>query len=366
MNYLSIYRKYRPLVFAEVLGQEAIVKILKEASRQNRFAHAYIFAGPRGTGKTTLARLIAKSANCENKKEDGEPCNLCLSCSEINEGKSLDIVEIDGASNRGIDEIRNLKENVRFSPLSGRYKIFIIDEVHMLTKDAFNALLKTLEEPPSYVIFILATTEIERIPATIRSRAQQFYFKQASLTQIVEKIRTIAEKEKIKISNEALNLIAVSAEGSFRDAESLLDQLLILGDRDIVLKDVEDLIGRIGFDRLVKFAEMIFKNDLNGVLEELNQIHDGGYNIIQFTKDLIHYFRRTAVLKFDPKMANLLKKELSEDYLAIIIEHSRLFKETHLKFLKDLLNAYSQMRYSQFPIIPLEIALVENLKAENR
>ena len=222
---LAIYRKYRPATFESLLGQDLTVKILKEAAREDRLAHAYLLAGPRGTGKTTSARLIAKIANCEtrandgNFKKKGEPCNKCGPCNEINEGRGLDVIEIDAASNRGIDEIRNLKESVRVSPASFRRKVFIIDEAHMLTKDAFNALLKTLEEPPPYVIIILATTEPDKIPATISSRTQQFYFKRALVNQIVGKLEEIAKKEKIQVSNEALELIAASAEGSFRDAE---------------------------------------------------------------------------------------------------------------------------------------------------
>ena len=227
---LAIYRKYRPRIFEDLLGQELISQILKNAASQNKFSHAYLFSGPRGSGKTTAARLISKTANCRTRQTDaafaklGEPCNHCAACAEIDRGQALDVVEIDAASNRGIDEIRNLKESVRLSPTSFPKKIFIIDECHMLTKEAFNALLKTLEEPPEHVIFILATTEFEKIPATIVSRTQQFHFKKIPLMRIFDKLKKIAKSEKMEISTGALELIAASAEGSFRDAESLLDQ----------------------------------------------------------------------------------------------------------------------------------------------
>ncbi len=365
---LALYRKYRPKILSDLLGQDVIVEVLKNAAKTDKLAHAYLFFGPRGSGKTTAARLLAKIANCEKRQNDkkfkilGEPCNECRICPEIDDGRSLDVIEIDAASNRGIDEIRNLKEGIRVSPSSSKYKVYIIDEVHQLTKEAFNALLKTLEEPPAHAIFILATTEYEKMPATIVSRVQRFHFKRLPLMILVEKLKSIAKAEKISADKEALELIAASAEGSFRDAESLLDQIASLEDK-ITLESVETILGRVGFSKTNQMAEALIKNNPETALDYLFKINEAGYNLTQFNKDLIHYFRRVLALKFSPALENEFKKELTETELKEIKKHSQAADEKKLiNLIKSLIRAYTEMRYSPFPIAPLEVAIIENLK----
>ncbi len=371
MPHLAIYLKYRPATFEDLLGQETIVKILKEEAKQDRLSHAYIFSGPRGTGKTTSARLIAKIANCEKRatdatfREKGEPCNACGTCTAIDEGKALDVIEIDGASNRGVDEIRNLKESIRTSPSASRFKVYIIDEAHMLTKDAWNALLKTLEEPPAYVVIILATTEIEKVPATISSRAQKFYFKLVPREKIVEKLTKIAKEENVKIAPEALDLIADYAEGSFRDSESLLDQMVSFGDNKVDMEEIEKAIGKIGFDKINSFAEMLIGGDVSAALGFVAEVADGGYNLSQFLRDVIQHLRRILVLRASPQMEAAFKKEMMAEHLAKLVAQSKNFKQTHVTLLKTLIEAYGEMRYSQFPRIPLEVAIVEGLEKTN-
>ena len=364
----ALYRKYRPATFDDLMGQDLISRMLREAGRQDKLSHAYLFAGPRGTGKTTTARLVSKLANCEKRRADkkfaskGEPCNACVTCTETDEGRNLDVIEIDAASTRGIDDIRDLKENVRVAPHGGRFKVFIIDEAHQLTKDAWNALLKTLEEPPEHVILILATTESEKVPATILSRTQQYHFKHISLQILVKKLQMIAKEEKIDISPDALELVASSAEGSFRDAESLLGQLITFGGEKIALKDVEMMVGKVGFDTLALFATALLEKDVARALEQLSSLFDYGYNINQFTKDLIEYIRRVAVLRYNPEMKAVFVRELLADHVSQLEKHAKLFEDKHITLLKSLITAYGQMRYSQFPIIPLEVAIIESLK----
>ena len=365
---LAIYRKYRPKKLSELLGQEHIIEVLRNSARQNRFAHAYLFYGSRGSGKTTTARVLAKLVNCEKRAEDekfrekGEPCNECRACTEIDSGHALDVVEIDASSNRGIDEIRDLKESVKLSPIYLSKKVFIIDEVHMLTREAFNALLKTLEEPPAHAIFILATTEYEKLPATISSRTQKFNFKKLPIGEILKKLIGVAKIEKIKISEDALELIASLGEGSLRDAESLLDQIASM-DSDIELKDVEKIVGKIGYKKTAELSGLMLSGDLEKTLSYLLQINEEGYNLVQLTKDLIHYLRRALALNLSPKVEGFYKKELTGDNLEILKKHSVLVNpEKHIRLIKSLIDSYSEMRYSPFPIAPLEVAIIENLK----
>lgn len=365
---LAMYRKYRPRVFADLLGQPHVVTVLQNAARENKIAHAYLLYGSRGSGKTTAARLIAKIANCETRAQDkefrkkGEPCNRCRPCAEIDSGRALDIIEIDAASNRGVDEIRTLKEGIVLSPTSYKYKVFIIDEAHQLTKDAWNALLKTLEEPPAHAILILATTEMEKVPATIVSRTQKFHFHKIALSEILKKLSGIVAAEKMRVDADALELIAATAEGSFRDAESLLDQLTALKET-VDLESVEKIIGRVGLARVAALAESIFKNDLSGALEYLEKINNDGHNIVDLGKELIHYIRRVLSLKFDPNLKALFAEQFTDRELQHFEKHAATVNpEKHLALLKSLIRAYGEMRYSPFPSIPLEVAIIENLK----
>jgi len=367
---LALYRKYRPKTLDDLLGQENTVQIIKNAAGQNRFAHAYLFYGSRGTGKTTTARLIAKLLNCEKRHEDskfreqGEPCNECKSCIEIDRNNSLDVIEIDAASNRGIDEIRNLKENIQVAPVGGHYKVYIVDEVHMLTGPAFNALLKTLEEPPAHVVFVLATTEYEKLPATITSRTQRFVFKRATKSVILSKLESIAKAEKIKIDADALELLAAAGEGSFRDAESLLDQIAGSGEK-INLALAEKLTGRVGFKKVEQLTNLIIKSEAGGILKVLAEMQEEGHNVVQLTRDLIHYLRRVISLKLNPELRESFQTELTKDELENLKKFADLAdSEKIIVLIKALIRAYTEMRYSPFAIVPLEIALIESLNKQ--
>jgi DNA polymerase III subunit gamma/tau len=363
----ALYRKYRPQKLDEVLGQETNVEILKNAAKAGRLGQAYIFYGPRGTGKTSTARLMAKLLNCEKRRTDpafaklGEPCNACRECKEIDAQTSFDVIEIDAASNRGIDEIRNLKESIKTAPASAEHKVYIIDEAHMLTGAAFNALLKTLEEPPRHAAIILATTEFEKLPPTITSRAQRFVFKKLAKATMVEKLAEIAKKEKIKIDAPALELIAAAAEGSFRDAITLLDQIASLAS-SITLAEAERITGRTGLRKVHDLAEKIIKKDTKGSLAAVVELSDEGHNLVQFTKDLIHYLRKVLSLKVNPALETIFEKDLTKEELAAVKKLSASADPASLvKIEHALIRAYSEMRYSPFAAIPLEVMLVEEL-----
>jgi len=286
MTYKAIPRKYRPQKFSQVVGQEFITETLKNAVKSGRLAHAYIFAGPRGVGKTTTARIVAKAVNCENPA-DGEPCNRCSQCAEITRGSHPDVIEIDAASNRGIDQIRELRESVHYLPARGRKKVYIIDEFHMLTKEAFNALLKTLEEPPEHALFILATTEIDKIPATILSRCQKFIFRRVPQELLVKTLARICQNEGVEYEEEALRLIALSSEGCVRDAESLLEQAVALGNGKVETAKVSEFLGILTGRQVRELLRLGFKGDKEELFKRLRKLEEEGYNPVFVVKQLL-------------------------------------------------------------------------------
>ena len=354
MSYLVLALKYRPQTFDEIVGQEHVSKTLKNAITSGKVAHAYLFSGPRGIGKTTTARILAKALNCKESPTP-QPCNKCTSCVEIVRGSSIDVLEIDGASNRGIDEIRALRENVKFAPVSSRYKIYIIDEAHQITHDAFNALLKTLEEPPRHVIFMLATTQPERIPSTILSRCQRFSFKLIPQKKIFDRLNYIVGKEKLKIEKETLNLIAYRGEGSLRDAQSLLDQVIsYAGNKKIGLEETNFILGVLPFERLVEFSDLIAEHKAKEILSLIDEITESGYNLHQFIKDMRQHFRNMLLIKVAGENTKIL--QLPDKHLEILLKKGGQFTEENLVRIIDLLSkTYESMKWSEQPRLVIEV-----------
>ncbi|MBF0523256.1 MAG: DNA polymerase III subunit gamma/tau [Candidatus Omnitrophica bacterium] len=339
MSYLVLARKYRPQTFADVIGQDHITEILKKAVESNRVAHAYLFCGPRGIGKTSCARILAKSLNCENGPTNN-PCGKCPACLEIAKGTSFDVLEIDGASNRGIDEIRSLRENVKFAPSYGRYKIYIIDEVHQITTDAFNALLKTLEEPPEHVKFIFATTSPQKVPSTIISRCQRFDFKSIAIKTIVEMLASVCKEEKLTIDQEALYAVAKAAQGSFRDALSVLDQLSALSDEGIKADDVYSMLGLVETDLIFNLVDALGDKNCQKALEILEEIITKGKDVRQLAKNLNEHLRNLMVIKIGGKSLGKLV-----DYPIVIKD---MFLAQCDKFtLKEIINAIDTLTEAQ-------------------
>ncbi len=364
----SFYRTYRPRTLADILGQEQVTAVLQQAAATNKLGHAYLFYGTRGSGKTTAARILAKLACCATRATDekfrtkGEPCNHCTACNEIDAGRGIDVIEIDAASNNGVDNVREIIDGVRLAPSSYPYKIIIFDEVHMMTKQGFNALLKTLEEPPAHAIFILATTDFEKVPPTITSRTQRFHFRKLALSFIIDKLKSIVKAEKLKVDDDAIELIAALGDGSLRDAETVLSQITSLKET-VTTEVVEKHLGRLGFSRVAGLADLVLAQNLKSALEKVSEINEGGYNITELTKELIHYFRRVITLKYNPDLEVEFKKELTTKELEQIKAHAKTADSTKLiSLIKSLITAYSQMRYSPFASIPLEVALIEQMK----
>ena len=358
MNYISLYRKWRSQNFDEVIGQPVIVQTLKNAIKGNRLSHAYLFTGPRGTGKTSTARILAKALNCKDGPTP-DPCGKCSNCEKIRNGHSADVIEIDAASNRGIDEIRELRERVRYAPLEGRYKVYIIDEVHMLTPEAFNALLKTLEEPPSHTIFILATTEIQKVPLTIASRCQRLDFARLKLNDIKGQLQKIAGEEGFAIEEKALDLIARSAEGAMRDAISLLDQLVSFSGKNITYDDVVSLLGTADEELLFGFGEALAEGKVQIVLDLIGKGMAEGRSMPQVTRDLIFHFRNLLHLKVGSGEA----LELTKDYLKRLAVQSERFSLQRIKeIIRALSRAELDMKWHPHARLVLEVALLELLE----
>jgi DNA polymerase-3 subunit gamma/tau len=361
MAYLVTARKWRPQIFGDVVGQEHITETLKNAIKNNRIAHAYLFTGPRGIGKTTTARIFAKAINCENPA-DAEPCNKCNMCLDIQNLQSMDIIEIDGASNRGIDEIRTLRESVKYAPTRGKYKIYIIDEVHMLTKESFNAFLKTLEEPPENTIFVFATTDVHKVPLTIISRCQRFDFRRIQMDTIKETLAKIAEAEKINIDDKTLTIIAKKADGALRDAESYFDQIVSFCGDDIDSEIVAKMLNLIGDEVYFKISDSVINKEFKTVFEVTNIIYENGWDFIDFINGLVEHFR------------NIMTIILTENTL--LIETADIYKDQYLNYLGkfskgDLLRTMNylnkvqqELRYSQNQKLKIEIALTHLIGLE--
>jgi len=356
MAYLSYYRKYRPQTFEEVVGQEHITRTLQNAVRLNRLAHAYLFSGPRGTGKTTTARILAKSLNCE-KGPTPNPCGQCPMCQRITSGYALDIMEIDGASNRRIDEIRELRDKIKFVPTEGRFKVYIIDEVHMLTDPAFNALLKTLEEPPAQVIFVLATTQPHKLPATILSRCQRFDFKRISIQDMIDRLGLVAEKEGLKVSLDSLTLIARSAQGSMRDSLSILDQIVSYTGEKIELEDVIVTLGMVDTVTLFNLVEVIADKNCTKALELVDQLVGEGKDLRQVCKDLIEYFRNLLLVKVCENVEELVVG--TKEFKKQLYQQAESFSSSELlKIISALAETESSMRWEPQERLLLEVALI--------
>lgn len=355
MTYQALYRVFRPQRFADVVGQEHVTKTLQSALLQNKISHAYLFSGPRGTGKTSAAKILAKAVNCE-KAPTPEPCNECPSCIGITNGLIPDVLEIDAASNNGVDEIRDIREKVKFAPTSVRYKVYIVDEVHMLSIGAFNALLKTLEEPPKHVIFILATTEPHKIPPTIISRCQRFDFRRIQPHSIVSRLRQVLDAQHVKASDEALLAIARAADGGMRDALSLLDQAISFSNEEVLLEDVLAMTGAISSFMLATIVQAIHEKDVAKALQLLEQFMNQGKDPNRLIEDLIFYYRDLLIYKTAPHLERGIdgRGDPSFQQLAQAVSVSTIYEA-----IETLSKSQQEMKWTNHPRVFLEVALVK-------
>lgn len=358
MSYMALYREWRPQLFSDIVGQEHISRTIQNAIRTNRIAHAYLFCGPRGTGKTTTAKVLAKALNCLEGPE-AEPCNRCETCKRVTDGSSMDVMEIDAASNRGIDEMRDLREKVKFAPTEGKYRIYIIDEVHMLTTEAFNALLKTLEEPPGHVIFILATTEPHKIPLTILSRCQRFDFRRIGLSDITGRLREVVEELGVVADDEALSLIARTSDGGMRDALSVLDQCISFGGNEITVEHINTVLGTVNTEFLFLMCEIFKENDVTAGLKIIDSLVRQGKDVRQFTKDLTEHLRNLLMTDVCSDAEELVP--VTAEVLQKMREQASVLGRKKIISLIDLFTSTEQdMKWTSQPRLILELAVIKS------
>jgi len=357
----SLYRKWRPAHWNQVIGQEHVVQTLRNAVSADRVAHAYLFSGPRGTGKTTTARILAKAVNCLEKDLANRPCNQCVHCQAVNQGRFLDLIEIDAASNTSVDDVRDLRDKINFSPNQGRYKVYIIDEVHMLSSAAFNALLKTLEEPPQHAIFILATTEVHKIPATVLSRCQRHEFRRIPVKEIIGNLQAMADEEKIQVDSDALSLVARQATGSMRDAISLLDQLASAGD-NITLQLAQDILGTATSQAVIDVIDAVIKRQSSQGLEIIHRSLDSGSDPRQFARQIVEYLRALLLVA----MGNASQVDATPESRNQLAQHAQAFSVTELLEVVQAFNqAATEMRGNWQPALPIEMAFIEAITLDN-
>lgn len=357
MSYQVLARKWRPQVFEDVVGQGHITRTLQNAITTNRLAHAFLFSGPRGVGKTTTARILAKALNCA-KGQTAHPCGVCDSCRETAAGTSVDVIEIDGASNRGIEHIRELRETVKYAPVGGKHKVYVIDEVHMLTNEAFNALLKTLEEPPPRVIFIFATTEPQKIPATIHSRCQRYGFKRILMHDITATLRQISDREGISVSEQGLAMIAGAAEGSMRDAQSLLDQAVSYSGMAVRDEDLQSILGSISLQTLTAFTDRLLAHDGAALLQRIDELLDQGQDLRQFLAGLVEHIRNLIVVRTVQEPGRIIERSASE-LDSILRQASGADTEQLLLLFDGLSRLLDEIRWSPHQRFTIEIGIVK-------
>ena len=363
MSYLALYRKFRPETFDDVRGQDHVVTTLRNQLRSDRIGHAYLFSGTRGTGKTSVAKILARAVNCENLT-DGNPCGTCSMCRQILSGSSMNVAEIDAASNNGVDNVRDIREEVTYRPVQGRYKVYIIDEVHMLSAAAFNALLKTLEEPPSYVIFILATTEPQKIPATILSRCQRYDFRRISIQTITERMEELVRAEGVAAQEKALRFIARLGDGSMRDSLSLLDRCIsfYLGE-ELTYEKALDVLGAVDIDVYSRMFGRILDGDVTGCIRSLEELVMGSRDLGQFTGDFIWYLRNVLLVRTSDTAAEALDVS-AENYRTIETDARKTDEQTLMRYIRILSDLSGQLRYSTQKRVLTEVALIRMCRPE--